>query len=119
MTIYMSIGMSIGMSAGLVFGMIFNSNNMVLGLSVGLPIGMCMGMAIGAAKDKRLSEKMMVISKIEVIDNLSNVMIYSVDKNGTVKAFRVTQKIMKGEKFAVGDRVAEETDGSLISLESR
>lgn len=75
-------------------------------------------MAIGAAKDKRLSEKMMKISRIEAIEESSDKLIYAIDKNGSEKEYRVSEKVMKGEKYAVGDRVAEETEGSLVSLEN-
>lgn len=119
MALYMSIGMSFGLLGGVVYGMILFPNNMVLGISFGLPIGMCIGMAIGSAKDKRLSENMMEISRIESIEELPNILIYAMNKNGVEKEYRVSVKKMKEEKFAVGDRVAEEADGSLVSLESK
>lgn len=119
MTLYMSIGMCFGVSFGLVFGMIVYPDNMSLGMGFGLPVGMCIGMAIGYAKDKRLSENMMRISRIEAIDDSSDMLVYAVDKNGAEKEYKVTEKKMKEEKFSTGDRVAEETDGFLISLESK
>lgn len=119
MTLYMCLGMCFGVSSGLVFGQIFYSDNMSLGMCFGLPIGMCIGMAIGAAKDKRLSENMMVISRIETMRDCSDIMIYAIDKNGTEKEYRVTEKKMNSEKFLLNERVAEETDGSLVSLESK
>lgn len=117
--IYMTIGMCFGASFGLSIGMILYSDNMSLGICLGLPIGMCIGMAIGSVKDKRLSQNMMEISRIETMNELSNVIIYAIDKNGTEKEYSITKKEMKEERFSVGDRVAEETDGTLVSLESK
>jgi len=118
MTLYMSIGMSFGISIGLIFGMILFPDSMPLGMCFGIPIGMSIGMAIGAAKDKRLSENMMEIVRKEDVSESSDVLIYAVNKNGLEKEYRVSAKKMKAEKFSVGNRVAEETDGSLVSLES-
>ena len=117
MTLYMSLGMCFGVSGGLIFGTIFYPNNMTLGMGFGLPIGMCIGMAIGQAKDKRLSENIMIIRKIETVKESSDMVIYVGDKNEIEKQYIVTEKKMKEEKFAEGDRVAEEIDGSLVSLE--
>lgn len=116
--IYMSIGMCFGVSFGTSIGMIFGSDNISIGMCLGLSIGMCIGLAIGSAKDKRISENMMEISKIETM-NEADAMIYAIDKNGIEKEYRVSEKKIKEENFLVGDRVAEETDGSLISLENR
>lgn len=116
--IYMSIGMCFGVSFGTSMGMIFGSDNLSIGMCLGLSIGMCIGLAVGSAKDKRISENMMEISKIETM-NEADAMIYAIDKNGIEKEYRVSEKKMKEESFLVGDRVAEETDGSLISLENR
>ena len=118
MTLYMSLGMCFGVSAGLIYGMLVFPDNMTLGICFGIPVGMCIGMAIGAAKDKRLSEKMMKISRIEDIEESSDKIIYAIDKSGSEKEYRVSEKAMKGETYAVGDRVAEETEGSLVSLEN-
>lgn len=118
MTLYMSLGMCFGVSGGLIYGMILFPDNMALGMCFGLPIGMSIGMAIGAAKDKRLSENMMEIDRIEAVSGTSDMLIYAIDKNGVEKEYRVSEKKMKTEKFSVGDRVAEEKDGSLVSLES-
>lgn len=118
-TLYMSIGMCFGVSGGLILGMIFFPNNMTIGMSFGLPIGMCIGMAIGQAKDKRLSENMMIIRKIENISDSSDILIYVIDKNEIEKQYIVTVKKIKEEKFTEGDRVSEEIDGSLVSLESK
>lgn len=49
----------------------------------------------------------------------ASVFVYVIDKNGNEKKIRVSEKIMKSEKFKVGDKVAEERDGVLISLETR
>lgn len=123
MTLYMSLGMCFGVSGGLIFGTIFFPDNMSLGMSLGmcfgLSIGMCIGMAIGQAKDKRLSENIMIIRKIETAKDSTDVVIYVSDKNEIEKQYRVTEKKMKEEKFVEGDRVAEEIDGSLVSLESK
>lgn len=119
MMLYMSIGMCMGVSGGLVFGMFIYPDNMFVGMLYGIPVGMCFGMAIGAAKDKRLSDKMMIIARIENLTGSSDVMIYAMDKNGEEKEYRVSRQKTKEEKFAVNDRVAEEMDGSLVSLESK
>ena len=118
MALYMSIGMCFGVSIGLTFGMILFPDNMALGMCFGIPIGMSIGMATGAAKDKRLSENMMEIVRIEDVSESSDVLIYAVDKNGLEKEYRVSEKKMKAEKFSIGNRVAEETECSLVSLES-
>lgn len=119
MTLYMSLGMCFGVSGGLILGTIFFPNNMSLGICFGLLIGMCIGMAIGQAKDKRLSENIMIISKIETLKDSSDIVIYVSDKNEIEKQYRVAKKNMEEEKFEEGDRVAEEIDGSLVSLESK
>ena len=118
MAIYMSIGICFGVSGGLIFGMILYPDNRTLGMCFGIPIGMCIGMAIGSAKDKRLSENMMKISRVEMIQESSDMLVYAMNKNGVEKKDKVSEKKMKEEKFSVGNRVAEETDGSLVSLES-
>ena len=113
-TLYMSLGMCFGVSGGLILGNIFFPNNMSLGICFGLLIGMCIGMAIGQAKDKRLSENIMIISKIETLKDSSDIVIYVSDKNEIEKQYRVAKKNMEEEKFEEGDRVAEEIDGSLL-----
>lgn len=118
-TLYMSLGICFGVPIGLVFGRTFYSDNMSLGICFGLPLGMCIGAAIGAAKDKRLSENMMRVCKTETLNDSSDVIIYVVDKNNIEKEYKVTEKMMKQEKYSVNDRVAEETDGRLVSLESK
>lgn len=117
MTLYTSFGMNFGASVGLVCGMLFPDNR-ALGMCFGIAIGTCIGIAVGAAKDKRLSEKMMEIAKIEAAQESSDMFIYVVDEKGAEKEYRISEKKMKKEKFLVGNRVAEETDGSLVSLES-
>ena len=42
----------------------------------------------------------------------------NIDKDGNEKEFRVSEKLMKSEKFKAGDKVAEEREGVLISLET-
>lgn len=118
MALYMSLGMCFGVSLGLIYGNILFPDNMAMGMSFGIPIGMCLGMAIGAAKDKRLSEHMMEIFRIEAVPGSTDWLIYTVDKNGVEKEYRVSAKKMKEKKFSVGNRVAEEKDGSLVSLKS-
>lgn len=115
--LYMSLGMCFGMSLGLIYGTMMFPDNIALGICFGMPVGMCIGMAIGSAKDKKLSENMMEVSRIEAMEESSDMLIYAVDKNDVEKEYRVSEKQMKAEKFAVGNRVAEETDGSLVSLQ--
>ena len=100
-------------------GYYFFPDNMNLGICLGIPIGMCIGMAIGQAKDKRLSENIMIIRKIKTTKDSTDVVIYVSDKNEIEKQYRFTDKKMKDVKFVEGDRVAEEIDGSLVSLESK
>lgn len=119
MALYMSLGMCFGVSGGLIFGTIFCPDNISLGMCFGIPIGMCIGMAIGQAKDKRLSENIMIVRKIETAKDSTDVVIYVSDKNEIEKQYRITEKKMNEEKFLEGDRVAEEIDGSLVSLESK
>lgn len=104
--LYMALGMCLGVSAGLICG-ILSLNNMWLGMSLGILIGMCIGIAVGEAKDKRLSQKIMIIRKMETAKDSKDVVIYVSDKNETEKQYRVTKKKMKEEKFMEGDRVAE------------
>jgi len=82
-------------------------------------MGMCLGLAIGSAKDKRLSENMMHITRIEDDETSADKIIYAVDKDGNEKSYKVSERIAKNAKFAVGDRVAEETNKSLVSLENK
>lgn len=117
-TLYMSLGMTFGMSMGMLYGMLL-FDNMALGMSTGLSMGMCIGLAIGAAKDKRLSEHMMEITRIEDDETSADKIIYAVDKDGNEKSYKVSEKIAKSAKFAVRDRVSEEKNGALVSLESK
>lgn len=87
-------------------------------MSIGLSIGMCIGMAIGSAKDKRLSENIMEISRIEDVCESSDKLIYAIDKYGIEKEYRVTDKKMKKEKFSVGDEVVEDTGRVLMSVKN-
>ncbi len=119
MTLYMSIGMCFGVSGGLIYGMLLLHDNMALGMCLGISVGTGLGLAVGAAKDKRLSENMMEIIRMEEVSGTTDKMIYALDKSGVEKEYRVTEKKMKVEKFSVGDRVAEETNGALVSLESK
>lgn len=84
----------------------------------GISIGMSLGLAIGQDKDRKLWESRMEISKIERLAGISEVFIYAIDKDGNEKEFRVSEKLMKSEKFKAGDKVAEEREGVLISLET-
>lgn len=117
--LYMSLGMCFGVSAGLVYGNIIFPDNMSLGMSIGIPIGMSIGLAIGVAKDKRLSEKNMEIIGMDAVQKAPNTMIFVKDNYGIEKQYEISLNRMKEEKFEIGDRVAEETDGSLVSLESK
>ncbi len=117
-TTYMSIGMSCGLSMGMLYGMLL-FDNMALGMCLGMSVGMCLGTAIGSAKDKRLSENMMHITRIQEDIEADGKIIYAVDKDGNEKSYKVSARIAKNAKFAVGDRVAEETNKSLVSLETK
>lgn len=117
--LYMSLGMCFGVSGGLIYGNILFPDNMSMGMSIGIPIGMCIGLAIGAAKDKRLAEKMMKIIRIESVETMRNIIILVKDHSGAEKQYEVSEKKMNEEKFEIGDRVAEETEGALVSLESK
>lgn len=116
-SLYMSLGMCFGLSMGLIYGQLLSPDNISLGMCMGISVGMCIGLAIGSAKDKRLSAHMMQVSRIEEIEESADLVIYAVDENGTEKEYRVNEKAMKEQKFAPGSRVAEETDGTLVSLE--
>lgn len=116
--LYMPIGMSLGMSVGLCLGL-STFDNLAMGLSVGMMIGIGAGVALGAAKDKQMTEKMMEISRIEEVPDSNDKMVYAIDKNGEEKEYRMNEKHFISEKFVVGDRVAEETDGNLVSLETK
>lgn len=117
--LFMGYGMCFGVAGGLIYGNILFPNNNTIGMSIGIPIGLCIGSAIGIAKDKRLAEKMMEIIRIEAIQTSLDVIIFVKDKSNKEKQYRVSPKKMREEKFKIGDRVAEETDGSLVSLESK
>ncbi|MBQ8802294.1 MAG: hypothetical protein IJZ53_01475 [Tyzzerella sp.] len=116
---YMGIGMCFGLAIGLAFGKVIFPDSMTLGMCFGLPIGMSLGLSIGQAKDRRLEQNAMEISRIEHLAGFTEVFIYAIDKNGVEKEFRVSDKVMKSEKFATGDKVAEEREGVLVSLESK
>lgn len=118
-TLYMSLGMCFGVSLGLVYGMLFFPDNSTMGMCFGLPVGMTIGICVGTAKDKRLSEKMMEVTRIVDVQETKGKLIYAMDKEGNEKEFKVTEKKMKEEKFSVGDRVAEEQEGVLVSLETK
>lgn len=113
-TLYMSCGMMLGISTGMLL-----FDNMAIGMCLGMSMGMCLGLAIGSAKDKRLSENMMHITRIEDDETSADKIIYAVDKDGNEKSYKVSERIAKNAKFAVGDRVAEETNKTLVSLENK
>lgn len=119
MTLYMSIGMCFGVSGGLIYGNILFPDNVSYGLSFGIPIGMLVGMAIGSIKDKKLSLKMMKIIKIEKIADSKDFSVFTKDKDGVEKKYIVSEKNLKCKKFVVGDRVAQESNNNLVSLESK
>ncbi|MBR2402103.1 MAG: hypothetical protein IKB01_04920 [Lachnospiraceae bacterium] len=116
--LYMSLGMMLGMSTGMLYGMLL-FDSMALGMTTGMSMGMCLGLAIGSAKDKRLSENMMEITRIEDDETSSDKIIYVVDKDGNEKSYKVSARIAQNAKFAEGDRVAEETNKTLVSLENK
>lgn len=116
--LYMCLGISVGMCLGAAYGLLF-SDDLSHGLSMGVLIGLCLGIAIGAAKDKRLSENKMEICRVESAADSSDSIVYAKDKSGTEKQFRVTEKEMREQEFSVGDWVAEETKGKLISLKEK
>ena len=118
-TQYMNIGMCLGISGGLILGNYLYPDNISRGMCYGIPIGMLIGTLIGRAKDKRLSENIMTIKKIEHIQDSTDVVIYVSDKNEKEKKYTINSKKMQEEKFVEGDRVAEETDGLLVSLENK
>ncbi len=115
--LYSEYGIAIGICYGLIFGFIFFSENSLLGLSLGLSIGYSLGLSLGSLKDKRLAEKMMEIMSIEEIEATENVVLLLKDKNGIEQQYEITKKKMKKEKFKVGDRIAEEKKGVIVSLE--
>ncbi|MGL5085089.1 MAG: hypothetical protein ACRC68_05130 [Clostridium sp.] len=117
-SLYMSTGMCLGSTGGLMVGTIIFPDNMLLGLSFGSTIGMCIGIIFGYSKDKHLSENSMIIIKIETVKNKADLVIYVSDKNEIEKQYNVTAEEMEEEEFVEGGRVAEEKDGSLVSLES-
>ena len=118
LTLYMPLGMCMGMMVGMSIGrLVFQ--NMALGLSIGISVGMGIGAALGAAKDKRLSEHMMEIVRIEDAPDSADKLVYAVDKRGVEREYRVAERRIISEKFAVGDRVAEENAGYLVTLESK
>lgn len=119
MVLYMSLGMCFGVSGGLVVGMLLFPDNMALGMCFGIPIGMCIGMAIGAAKDKALAANMMKVTRIEDVPESGDKFVYVTDKNGEEKEYRITEEQMKEQQFLVGDCVAKDDDGALVSLESK
>jgi len=116
--LYMSLGMMLGMSTGMLYGMLL-FDNMALGMCLGMSMGTCFGLAIGSAKDKRLSENMMHITRIQEDIEADSKIIYTVDKDGNEKSYKVSARIAKNAKFAIGDRVAEETNKTLVSLENK
>ncbi len=117
--LYVSYGMCFGVSLGLFFGSILFHDKMVLGMPIGIPIGMCIGLVIGHVKDKSLAKKMMEVIMIENMETTGKIILFVKDKNGVDKQYEVTEKKMKEEKFEIGDCVAEETEGVLVSLESK
>lgn len=116
---YMGIGMCLGVSLGLIYGNLLYSDSIGVGMCFGISIGMSLGLAIGQDKDRKLWESRMEVSKIEHLAGFSEVFVYAIDKDGNEKEFRVSEKLMKTENFKAGDKVAEEREGVLISLETR
>lgn len=117
-TLYMSCGMMLGISTGMLYGILL-FDNMAIGMCLGMSMGTCFGLAIGSAKDKRLSENMMHITRIQEDIEADSKIIYAVDKDGNEKSYKVSARIVQNAKFAIGDRVAEETNKTLVSLENK
>ena len=118
LTLYMPLGMCLGMSVGMSLGQLV-LHNLALGLSIGISLGVGIGAALGAAKDKQMSERMTEIVRIEDVPDSTDKMVYTVDKNGAEREYRVAERRIISEKFTVGDRVAEENAGYLVTLESK
>lgn len=118
LTLYMPLGMCMGMMVGMSLGQLA-FHNLALGLSIGISAGMGIGAALGAAKDKRLSERMMEILRIEDVPDSTDNLVYTIDKSGLEREYRIAERRIISEKFAVGDRVAEESAGYLVTLESK
>ena len=118
LTLYMPLGMCLGISVGMSLGQLV-FHNLALGLSIGISVGMGIGTALGAAKDKQMSERMMEIVRIEDAPDSTDKLVYTVDKSGMEKEYRIAERRIISEKFAVGDRVAEEKAGYLVTLESK
>ena len=118
LTLYMPLGMCLGMSVGMSLGQLV-FHNLALGMSIGISVGMGIGAALGAAKDKRLSEHMMEIVRIEEVPDSTDKLVYTIDKSGAEKEYRIAERRIISEKFAVGDKVAEEKEGYLVTLESK
>ena len=116
--LYMPLGMCMGMMVGMSLGQLV-FHNLMHGLFVGISLGMGIGVALGAATDKRLSERMMEIVRIEDAPDSTDKLVYAVDKRGVEREYRVAERRIISEKFAVGDRVAEENAGYLVTLESK
>lgn len=117
-TIYMSTGICCGVFCGILLEMLQNPDHPAAGICLGILAGMCLGLTVGYFKDRKLSGQMMKVSRIEYQSAASEALVYAVDREGTEREYRISGRIMKREKFSVGDRAAEETDGSLVSLES-
>lgn len=118
-SLYMSVGICFGLSFGLIFGSLLFPNHPALGMSITIPIGLSLGLVLGAAKDKRLSENAMEVIRIEEINASQDVFVYVKDRDGLEKKYQVSLEVMKAGKFAPGDCVAEDTDGTLVSLEDK
>ena len=118
LTLYMPLGMCMGMMVGMSLGQLV-IHNLALGLSIGISVGMGIGAALGAAKDKHLSERMMEIVRIEEAPDSTDKLVYTVDKSGVEREYRVAERRIISERFSVGDRVAEENAGYLVTLESK
>jgi hypothetical protein len=115
---YMSLGMCFGVGIGMLLSTLVFNINVAIGMCFGVSIGLSLGLAIGSAKDERLSKVAMTITKIEPLENSTDTVIYATQQDGTEKQYTITKKRMKQENFKLGDTVAEESDGTLVSLES-
>lgn len=114
---YMSLGMCLGMSMGLLLGTILYPDNIALGMCLGMPMGMLWGIIIGSAKDKRLAQNIMKITKISAIGDSKKMLVVAVDKAGTEKQYTLDKSRVAEQKFEIGARVAEEKEGYIVSID--
>lgn len=128
---YQTLGMSVGMCMGPCMGMSIGMllfDNLSLGMCLGLSIGMCIGMALGAAKDKRISENILIVKDIIEEEfgcegrpegKAAMVTIVVEDKEGKEQHIRMADKLAYERKIEVGDRAFLEEDGTLDLVDEK